>query len=450
LASPPKKDPREAAPGQPHRQEGAVSTPAELVVLHSVNRLLATKRFCWHPKDRRVVKSAYGQEKHFRIQVGELAGFDHLARCLDHLTRRHHAFVIRGDPLPSTDRERARRLLHDDPDTGDPATFAEAPRHWFAVDLDKTPCPAHVDLLDDPDGAIDYLLQLLPPELYEASCWWQFTSSQGLPGCENTVSARLWFWNRDPLDDASLTRWALAANKAAGRRLIDDSLYRAVQPHYIANPIFDGMPDPVPRRCGIRRGFDECTALVIPEPDRADPYEHGGGGFVGRGVEAFLADIGGPSGFRSPIVGAVASYYAVNGPGADPETIKSRLRATIAAAPPGGRGDRDITRYCSERHLNDIVGWVRAREKVNPRSRAIPLPSLAASVPVEGERDPAIRAIAKALLRARHLPPDLAATLTHAFNELRCSPPLPREQVTAIVDTAASRQIAYEERRHHG
>jgi hypothetical protein len=423
-----------------------MSAPAELVVLHSVNKLFATKRFRWHPKDRRVIKSSYGQEKHFRVQVGAIAGFDHLARCLEHLTRRPYAFVIRGAPLPSTDCERARRLLHDDPETGEPATFVAAPRHWFAVDLDK--CPAHVDLLDDPDGAIDYLLQRLPPELYEASCWWQFTSSQGMPGCENTASARLWFWNRDPLDDASLTRWALAANKAAGHRLIDDSLYRAVQPHYIANPIFEGIPDPVPRRCGVRRGFDECTALILPEPDRDDPYEHGGGGFVGRGVEAFLADIGEASGFRSPIVGAIASYFATNGPGADPEIIKARLRATIAAAPSGGRGDNDIARYCSERHLNDIVGWVRAREKVNPRARAIPLPDLATSIPIDGERAPAIRTIAAALLRARHLPPSLVLSLVHIFNEQRCSPALPREQVTAIVDTAASRQIAYEERRH--
>jgi hypothetical protein len=425
-----------------------MSSPAALVVLHSVNKLFATKQFRWHPKERRIIETSYGREKHFRIQVGELSGFGHLAKCLDHLTHRPYAFVIRGEPLPSTDHERARRLLHDDPETGDAATFAEAGRHWFAVDIDKLDAPAHLAPFEEPDFTIDYLVELLPPELHEASCWWQFTSSMGLPKYAGKLSARLWFWNATPLAAADLTRWALAANKAAGRRVIDASLYRAVQAHYIANPIFDGMTDPVPWRCGIRRGFDENTALVIPEPDRADPYEHGGGGFVGRGVEAFLTDIGGASGFRSPIVGAIASYFAVDGPDADPEIIKSRLRATIAAAPPGGRSDNDLARYCSERHLNDIVGWVQAREKVNPRPRAIPLPDLATSIPVDGERAPAIRTIAAALLRARHLPPGLVLSLVHIFNEQRCSPALPREQVTAIVDTAASRQIAYEERRH--
>ena len=293
--------------------------PGTITILHSVNQLLATKRIRRDHKTGKVVKSPYGNEKHFRISTISLTGFAGLTECLYGLTQQPCAFVVRGAALPETNRERARRLLHDDPETGDKATFAEASRHWFAVDLDKVPRPASVDVVDDPDGAVEFLVGLLPPELHEASCWWQFTSSQSLPGAEGTLSARLWFWNLVPLDDASLTRWALATNKPDGK-LIDASLYRAVQVHYVANPIFqDAAVDPLPRRCGTYVGLDTSVSLVIPEPDPVDPYAYGGGGFVGLGVDAFLAQIGGERGFRYPMVAAVASYFSTNGPDADPE-----------------------------------------------------------------------------------------------------------------------------------
>src|ERR1051325_7251271 len=108
-----------------------MSNPAALVVLHSISKLYATKRFRWEAE--RVIASSYGKERDFRVQVGALTGFGHLVRCLEHLTTRPYAFVIRGEPLPATNLECTRRLLHDGPETGEVATFAEEPRHWFAV-----------------------------------------------------------------------------------------------------------------------------------------------------------------------------------------------------------------------------------------------------------------------------------------------------------------------------
>lgn len=262
--------------------------------------------------------------------------------------------------------------------------------------------PVTIDPVSDPDGAIEHLIGLLPPELHDASCWWQFTSSQSLPDCEDTLSARLWFWLLDPLDDAALTRWALSANKAFGGRLIDPSLYRAVQPHYVANPIFeDGMIDPLPRRHGVRVGLDKAVSLLIPEPSADDPYVDGEG-YVGLGIEGHLAEIGGERGFRAPMVSAIAAYFTANVADANPKTIKAKVRTALAHADPGGRSAADIDRYCSDRHLNDIIGWVRARERANPRPKS-PLPdlkSIADSVPVEGERATAVRAIAGAVTSA--------------------------------------------------
>jgi hypothetical protein len=434
--------------------KAAPSAAGRLTVLCSISSLAATKRIRRDHKTGKIVTTSYGRESHFQVKRVDLNGFDHLCKCLDKLTERPFAFVIRGEPVPGTDLDKTRRLVHPDPETGDPATFAEAERSWFAVDIDKARKPVAIDPVADPEGAIEHLIGLLPPEMHDASCWWQFTCSQCLPGCEETLSARLWFWLFDPLDDASLTRWALSANKAFGSRLIDPSLYRAVQPHYVADPIFDGMPDPLPRRHGVRIGLDNAVSPLIPEPSAEDPYV-GGEGYVGIGVAGHLAEIGGERGFRAPMVSAIAAYFTANGPEANPAPIKARIREAIDRVDSGGRTAAELARYCSDRHLNDIVGWVRARERVNPRpvtptqTPSEFLQSLGSSVPVGGERVKATRAIAQHLLRQRFLNPHLAVSLVEAWNQVHCTPPLPAEQVRAIATALAEREINTAKRAGH-
>jgi hypothetical protein len=424
-----------------------MTNAARLTALFSVSRLHATKRIRRDSKTGKIITSPYGRETHFQVKYADLGGLDHLCRVLNKLTKMPSAFAIRGEPLPGIDLRNTRRLLRPEADTGEPAT-----RNWFAVDCDKVKRPVAIDPVTDPDAAIEYLIGLLPPELHDASCWWQFTCSQSLPGCEDTLSARLWFWSLDPLDDASLARWAVASNKSAGARLIDPSLYRAVQPHYIASPIFEDMSDPLSRRHGIRGGLDRTVSLVIPQPAADDEYVDGAG-YVGLGVEGHLAEIGGERGFRAPMVSAIAAYFTANGADANPEPIKARVREAIARADPGGRSAADIGRYCSDRHLNDIVGWIRARERVNPRPAAQQTPceflqSLATSVPIGGERPRAVRAIAEHLFRQRFLNAPLARSLVEAWNATHCTPPLPPEQIEMIVNAIAALRSAAEGARH--
>ena len=242
-----------------------------------------------------------------------------------------------------------------------------------------------------------------------------------------------------------MTRWAHCANKTG--KLIDPSIYRAVQPHYVADPVFEeGMRDPLPRRHGVRIGLDKAVSLLIPEPSAADPYI-GGDGYVGIGIEGHLAEIGGERGFRTPIVSAIAAYFTSNGADANPEPIKARIREAIGRADPGGRTAAELDRYCSDRHLNDIVGWIRARERTKP-GPATPaqsppefLQSIGRSVPIGNERVRATRAITGHLLRQRFLNPHLAVALVESWNQVHCTPPLSAEQVRAIVTALAAREV---------
>ena len=69
---------------------------------------------------------------------------------------------------------------------------------------------------------------------------------------------------------------------------------------------------------------------------------------------------------------------------------------------------------------------------------------LASAVPVAGERGAAVRTIAAEMIRVRRLHPLLVLDLVGCWNEQHCTPPLSRNEVVAIVDTLAARQLAYE------
>jgi hypothetical protein len=336
-----------------------------ITVLHSVSSKYATKQFSTK-KDDSISNRSYGNEKFFSVATVAVGDIAQLGQALGRLVDKPFDFVIRGEPLPDINRKHARRLLHADKKTGDAATFQGRRRHWFMADIDHIPCPAAINPVIDPDGAIEYIIGLLPPELHDATCWWEFSSSQSV-FADETLSAHLWFWSSGPLDDAELTRWALAVNQAARHKLIDPAPYRAVQAHYVARPIFKQLKDPLPRRYGMRQGLDAAVSLLIPPPHPKRPDEPLGQGYEpGLGVEAYLAEIGGPKGFRGPLVAAIASYVAIHGSSADAEPLKRQIRETLDKAHPGGRSASELERYASDDHLDAIVDWVRTHHGDQP------------------------------------------------------------------------------------
>jgi hypothetical protein len=342
-----------------------ICDPFALTVLRSVSGKHASKRFT-RKKDGEVGNRSYGSEKYFAVESIAVRNIAELAQALERLTNQTFAFVIRGEPLPGINRKHTRRLLYPEKSTGDAATFREAKRHWFLVDGDHIPCPVTIDPKSDPEGAVEYVIGLLPPELYDATCWWQWSSSQGVLASDDTLSLHLWFWGLEALADAELKRWALAANRVAGFKLIDDSLYRAVQPHYIAAPSFEGLTDPLPRRYGLRQGLDDAVSLLIPEPHPKRPEEPLGEGYEpGLGIDAYLAKIGGTKGFRGPIMAALASYIAIYGSNTDVQPIYQAIREAIARAEPDG----DLGRYADDTHLDKITDWIRQHHGDQPPKR---------------------------------------------------------------------------------
>jgi hypothetical protein len=356
----------------------------ELVVLHSVHKKPACKQITRFEDKKtgkvRIQNHSYAKEHDFRVEIIRLTGFAALAAALNRLIGLVYAFVIRGAPAPTCNRNYTPRRKK--PRKGQPATFVAAARYWVLLDIDHITVPAWVDVVGAPEDAIEYVIGLLPAYLHDACFWWAFTASQGLPKADpdapNTLSVRLAFWSEAALSDAELKRWAAAVNTEAGYKLIDPVLFDAIQAHYIAAPLFNNMVDPLPRRTGVRQGLDETISLVIPPADPKHPDAVGTGGYgVGPGTAYYLEQIGRPH-FFEPIKSVVGSYIAIHGAKVGCDDLKADIRAAIQQAIDEGRtGGRDpdvLDRYASNAFLDPVIDAVRDFQGDKPGTGEIPEP----------------------------------------------------------------------------
>jgi hypothetical protein len=334
-------------------------TADRITILRCERGRRATKRWVLDPYTGKPKLEGYDAGKWFTAESAEVDGIRGLSALLTRLERDPRALAIRGELLPGVDPRRVRRLKHRKGSAG--PFFAEpvGGRRWVLIDFDKVPIPAHIDLVDDPEGGVEYLVGLLPCEFSDDVTYhWQLSSSAGM-GDLGVLSAHVWFWLDRPITEAELRRWASTIEVP-----VDRSLFNEVQPHYTAEPIFDaGARDPLPRRSGLRIGLEDAVQLVVPDPAprRAPPGStgRGDGRWAAAGFEAKLSLLGdgeGLAGFHGPLRNAAASYAATCGDdGTDREALKALLRKAIDAAPKRPGRDEDIERYSSDEYLDEII-----------------------------------------------------------------------------------------------
>jgi len=123
----------------------------------------------------------------------------------------------------------------------------DEPHHWMMVDVDDYE-PLCADPLGDPAAAAaEFILDKLPSQFQGAAFYWQLSSSAGAPGKAHLLKAHLWFWLSAPAGSVALRQWA---KQTPG---VDASVYRQVQLHYTADPVFEA-PDLAPASA-VRAGL---------------------------------------------------------------------------------------------------------------------------------------------------------------------------------------------------
>jgi hypothetical protein len=219
----------------------------------------------------------------------------------------------------------------------EPATIEPAAHHWIPLDLDSIDCPDWLDPVHEPDRTVEYVVCQLPEVFHGATCWWSFTSGQGL---KSGIRIRLFFWAERELADWQLKAWLTGYT-------VDQTIFAPAQPIYLARPIFIGMPDPVPIRSGIWRGDrDLITPPAIEKARASAPRATAeAAGVPGGGYEFHRSQIGdheNGEGFFTPIKSAAASWIAQQGASADTGWLRADLERAIRQAP------RDPTKHPDE------------------------------------------------------------------------------------------------------
>ena len=114
-------------------------------------------------------KSSAPAGRWFSVEDLEIGGLDELLTALDRLQEDGRACLIRGSPLPTTDRRQTRRLLYPDPQTDAAATFGPAARQWLLLDIDGLEEPTGLDFRTEPEAAVEHVIGLLLKAFHEAS-----------------------------------------------------------------------------------------------------------------------------------------------------------------------------------------------------------------------------------------------------------------------------------------
>jgi hypothetical protein len=214
-----------------------------ITVLKSIGPLL-TKR--WNADG---TLAPYDDAKHFTYEERGVGDIRELSKLLKELEREPQRCIIRGRCV-----SRGKKLLRRN------VNFADQPLHAMMVDVDGFESLAY-DEKHEPVKAIEeFILTKLPAEFRGVSYHWQLSSSFGRsdkPG----LRAHLWFWLAEPRTSADMRAWAEHNKDKHG---LDPAVYRQVQVHYTAAPVFDpNVADPVAERSGFAPGFRDAVSVNI-------------------------------------------------------------------------------------------------------------------------------------------------------------------------------------------
>lgn len=346
-----------------NQSQSSESCGMTILVCSNVNS--STKQFTCDGKQ--ILKTDFNAGMHFGVIVKNPKNIHQLSSALTALEKIPEAFVIRGAPQKSVDKDKPCRRLN--------INFKTPNRglHWVLIDTDKYKLPDHLSLHEDIAAVLEHLVGLMPKEFRDSSYHWQLSSSAGMsdPG---VVSAHIWFWFNRPVSDLELRNLAKYVNDCNQFKLIDPALFRDVQPHYTAAPIFKNIDDPFPKRSGLvskKHDMVVFQTYTVAEPMNSpaasainNARQPNGANILpqklitsqGTKFDAHMASIGdhaGGNGFHEPIIRAIACYAAINGKdGTDVETLYALISKRVTDADSSQHPKKSyIKRMASREHI---------------------------------------------------------------------------------------------------
>lgn len=208
----------------------------------------ATKQFYKDSKGN-IRKRSYNAGSYFKYEVRLLSTLYEWSALLHELKNKTQSFIIRGAPLEGAEEVVRRRIK------GDEAGFKSQALFSVVFDMDKVPCPSHLNPQTQRDEVIQWLKNLLPVPFNQTSCVYKFSSSQGVEN-NDFISAHLIYRCNRRMNDLEWKRFLKLYPCP-----VDQALFTPVQPHFTASPLFHNMADPFPERIGYVSGITDIAAI---------------------------------------------------------------------------------------------------------------------------------------------------------------------------------------------
>ena len=190
----------------------------------------------------------YGNEKYFSCKVHPVNGILQLATLIEQLSSHQNKIIIRGQPpVQNSGYVERNKANYAEPDAG---------LSWAMLDFDNLVLPEGISPTSI--AAIEHVIAKLPEPFQQATYYYQFSSSTGIVQPDGTplktgLNVHLFFWFARPVTghmlDAYLKHHCIQTDFLertvdkggipAIRYGVDFSLFRTVQPHYVAAPIIE-------------------------------------------------------------------------------------------------------------------------------------------------------------------------------------------------------------------
>jgi len=174
-----------------------------------------------------------------------------LAAGIHNLEDQPNKFIIHGQPVAPITGQRINRRKHETKGKAKPSIMPHASVPFFTVDIDNLPLArlGYDDKSVITDAAIEPLVGRITEQFLTdfigVSYYAQFSASCGWKDdAQKTVKIHIWWWLDHARDLGDIKTYAKQINASAGFTLLDTAIYQAVQPLYIAAPIFPNVLQP--------------------------------------------------------------------------------------------------------------------------------------------------------------------------------------------------------------
>ncbi len=338
----------------------------KITKLSTRNRFL-TKQFNTGT-DAVMHSKSYDLAKDFSLDLVDVEDIFQLSELLTSLEGNPFSCVIRGVPHSDTALDKhVRRRIYREGKNAQESPFIDEAASWMMVDIDTLPLPEGYSYIDEPEQVVKYAVSQLPQEFHNICCHWQFSASAGIsnPG---VIKLHLWFWLESPQNSYELKQWANEVNSLNGK-IVDASVYNAVQIHYTAAPIFHGnAKNPLDVRSGLLVNEKESVAINLEFQnvgnENSNTHETIGSSplhAIAKGFEGHMATMGdepGGKGFYEPLLRATASIVATKGSSwieHNKASIISDIQERIDSADQSNHTVEEVSRYKTEEYLTSLI-----------------------------------------------------------------------------------------------